>query len=195
MLLIDKDDYKLSDNELTEYLLESAEKHGFTDIDSISTNQFNVLLCDIGSKFFNNNILFTCNRFSLDENIIDPLCNYYIYICSLYNKCISMYNFCNMINIDYELLEGWKSCDVTSCKFKIIKRLTDKREQYIKDKLTDSNNVVGSIAVANHEYKWTNGSNAGNTTINVLSGSSLPDLIAKIADNNGVQALPPSKEL
>ena len=104
-----------------------------------------------------------------------------------------MYNFCNMINIDYELLEGWKSADVTSCKFKIIKRLTDKREQYIKDKLTDSNNVVGSIAVANNEYKWTNGSNSGNTTINVLSGSSLPDLIAKMADNNGLHALPPSE--
>jgi hypothetical protein len=100
-----------------------------------------------------------------------------------------------MINVESELLEVWKSADVTSLKFKIIKKLTDKREQYIKDKLTDSNNVVGAIAVANNEYKWTNGSNSGNTTINVLSGSSLPDLIAKIADNNGVQALPPSNEL
>jgi hypothetical protein len=195
MLLIDKDNYKLSDNELTEYLLESADKHGFSDINSITTNQFNVLLCDIGSKFFNNNILYNHNHYSLDENIIDLLSNYYIYICSLYNKCISMYNFCNMINVESELLEVWKSADVTSLKFKVIKKLTDKREQYIKDKLTDSNNVVGAIAVANNEYKWTNGSNAGNTTINVLSGSSLPDLIAKIADNNGVQALPPSKEM
>ena len=100
-----------------------------------------------------------------------------------------------MLNIDSHNLEVWQSEDLTSRKYEIVKRLTDKREQYIKDKLTDSNNVVGAIAVANNEFKWTNGSNSGNTTINVLSGSSLPDLIAKIADNNGVQALPPSKEL
>ena len=193
MLLIDKDDYKLSDNELTEYLLESADKHGFSDINSITTNQFNVLLCDIGSKFFNNNILYNHNHYSLDENIIDLLCNYYIYICSLYNKCISMYNFCNMINIEMSVVEAWKGCDLTSKNYAVYKRLTDTREGYIKSKLIDSNNVVGSIAVANQEFKWTNGSNSGNTTINVLSGSSLPDLIAKIADNNGVQALPPSE--
>lgn len=192
MNIIDNDNYKLTDNEIIDYIDNIALENEW-DIYSISTNQFNYILERVGSRFFADTSILFIHPQQLNVDIIDKLCNIYISLCYKYNKSISVYNFCNMLNISYEFLEVWKSADVTSCKYKIIKTLTDKREQYIKDKLTDSNNVVGAIAVANNEYKWTNGSNSGNTTINVLSGSSLPDLIAKIADNNGVQALPPSE--
>lgn len=194
MLLIDKDDYKLTDNEITEAIEQCCIDHNL-DILNISTNQFSAILMQVGKQFFHDNSILYIHPQKVDISLIIPLCDYYIYISKLYNKCISIELFCNLINIDMSVVEAWKGCELTSKNYAVYKRLTDTREGYIKSKLIDSNNVVGSIAVANQEFKWTNGNNSGNTTINVLSGSSLPDLIAKIADNNGVQALPPSEQL
>lgn len=196
MLLIDKDNYKLTDNEITESIENIALDNDWNIYD-ISTSQFNYILSCIGEQFFhrddnNKSILFYDNN-KYNINILLNLCKYYISICIKYNKAISIYGYSNMCNIDMDVVEAFQGYDLTSDYYFLYKSLNKSREQYIKDKLTDSNNVVGAIAVANHEYKWTNGNNSGNTTINVLSGSSLPDLIAKIADNKGVQALPPSE--
>lgn len=198
MLLIDKDNYKLTDNEITESIENIALDNDWNIYD-ISTSQFNYILSCIGLKYFyrndNNISILFCNNNQYDINILYNICKYYINLCIKYNKAISVYGYSNLINADSEVIERFQGYDVTSLYFSLYKSLNKSREQYIKDKLTDSNNVVGAIAVANQEFKWTNGNNSGNTTINVLSGSSLPDLIAKIADNKGTQALPPSNEL
>lgn len=59
----------------------------------------------------------------------------------------------------------------------IYKKLKVGRENYLSNKLEDSSNIVGTIAVVNHEYGW-NADNSGNNraNINVISLSDLPKL-------------------
>jgi len=188
MDIINRGDYILTDTEILDYIAEIIERLKLNP-DTMSSGQFNIVLEAVNHKYFKyNDILSHDVTSSIDDNIIYNILQLYIYLCRLFNKSISIKGFSSLSGIDYLIIESWKGENINSNKYKIAKIINDYREDYIKDKLLDSNNIVGAIAVANHEYKWTQPTTEGHTTINILSGSELPGVLQSL--NNKGLAVP-----
>jgi hypothetical protein len=135
-------------------------------------------LSKAGYKFFeHSNIIQDVKGNVLDYNILYNIALFYVDICHRYNKVISTLAFSKLSRVDFYVLESYKDYNISTIEFKIAKTLDNNRQDYIKDKLIDSNNVVGAIAVANNEYKWTSPDTGSGTTINIIGGSELPSMI------------------
>lgn len=180
MDIINKDGYILTDHELKQTIKDIAQDNNI-DLTSCSNSQFNYVLKQTGAKYFyNNNILYNNYylSYNLDIDILYTISDFYISICLLYNKITSVLGFSYLCCISNENILLFQGEDVTSKKYKLYKNLTNTRENNIKDKCLDSNNIVGAIAVANNEYKWSNTEGAKSTTINILTnGQELPGLL------------------
>ena len=178
MDIINKGDYVLTDQEVIDYMQEIAADKG-QDLMSMTTNQFTAILQQTQRRFFEHSNMILDNNTGdiLDYNIIYNLVDLYIFLCMSYNKVISTYGFSCLCGIEYMTLESYGGYNINSKQFNLYKRLKNTREDYIKNKLVDSNNVVGAIAVANNEYKWTSPDTGSSTTINIIGGSELPSMI------------------
>lgn len=49
------------------------------------------------------------NKYIYDLFLIDEVANFYIFFCSLYNKIPSLIDFSYFINIDYNIINGWRT--------------------------------------------------------------------------------------
>lgn len=186
MDIINKGGYILTDNEILDYMCEVASADNMPSIEDMTTHQFNYLLSRAGRKFFNhNNISIDNNNNILDFDILYNIALFYIDLCHKYNKVISLGGFSKLSCIDIYVLQSYIDYNISSKEFKLVKMLDNNRQDYIKDKLIDSNNVVGAIAVANNEYKWTSPDTGSGTTINIIGGSELPSMIEAL-NNKGL---------
>ena len=186
MDIINKGDYVLTDTEVIEYMQEVAADKG-QDLMSMTTNQFTAILQQTQRKYFKHFDLLVDDRTGdiLDFDIIYILLDLYIHLCMTYNKVISIYGFSCFSGVDDMTLERYAGYSLQSKEYGIYKRLTNIRENYIKNKLVDSSNVVGAIAVANNEYKWTSPDTGSGTTINIIGGAELPNMINAL-NNKGL---------
>ena len=178
MDIINKGDYVLTDQEVIDYMQEVAADKG-QDLMSMTTNQFTAILQQTQRRFFKHFDLLVDDRTGdiLDFDIIYILLDLYINLCMSYNKAISIMGFSFFTGVDHMTLERYAGYSLQSKEYAIYKRLTNIREDYIKNKLVDSSNVVGAIAVANNEFKWTSPDTGSGTTINIIGGAELPNMI------------------
>ena len=187
MDIINKGDYVLTDTEVIDYMQEVAAEQG-EKLENITSNQFGYILTRVADKFFKHTHILQDmdadgNNYNYDY--IYNIAMFYRSICLKYNKVISVYGYSMLTGIDVDILERYKGLDITNKYYKIIKILTNERENYIKNKLVDSNNVVGAIAVANNEFKWTTPDSGSGTTINIIGGAELPSMIEAL-NNKGL---------
>lgn len=73
-------------------------------------NIFTACLMYTGKKIFVNDFFViseNANKKIYNYVLIDKLIDYYIYICKLYNKISSVYDFCLFINIRYKMFLSW----------------------------------------------------------------------------------------
>lgn len=186
MDIINKGGYILTDNEILDYMIDTAATDNMPTLEDMTTHQFNYILSKAGYKYFeHSNIIQDVKGNVLDYNILYNIVLFYVDICHKYNKVISTLAFSKLSRVDFYVLESYKDYNISTIEFKIAKTLDNNRQDYIKDKLIDSNNVVGAIAVANNEYKWTNPDTGSGTTINIIGGSELPNMIEAL-NNKGL---------
>ena len=192
MDIINKGGYILTDNEILDYMTETAVTDNMPTLEDMTTHQFNYILTKAGRKFFeHSNIIQDVKGNILDYDILYNIAMFYTSLCHRFNKVISIGGYSKLTMVDYFTLESFKDYNITSKEFRLVKLLDNNRQDYIKDKLIDSNNVVGAIAVANNEYKWTSPDTGSNTTINIIGGAELPSMIEAL-NNKGlsVPAIP-----
>ena len=116
-----------------------------------------------------------CNAY--DYKLVNELVDYYIYLCQIYNKEISIVGFSNLSGINTDTIIDWGNGSVkynniyninnntsdsddgynlstSSCD--IYKKLIAMREESLSNKLADGKqNPVGVIAILNRHYNWT----------------------------------------
>ena len=130
------------------------------------------------------------NMYNYD--LVNDILDYYIYICNLYNKEISIIGFSKLTNIDDETINLWgnDSNKLSSKSFGIYKKLCQMREESLSNKLVDGKqNPVGTIAVLNRQFGWaspyTSDANRGKSS---LTAAELPKLgnndCVKLIDNS-----------
>lgn len=159
--------------EIEEIILETAQDFYIDDLRKCPTTTFKGVLRVTGQRLFRHSkilinykpensdgsINLLNNRLNFNINILNNQCYYiYNYICEKYNKIKSLEGYLLLYAIcddDYNLV--LKSNPIFQ---EIEQKLQTTRNNSLKDKLIDSKNVVGTLAVFNDENNRTiNGDN------------------------------------
>ena len=132
------------------------KKHVFNDksilksskpLDGYVNNNYN----NHHAKLNNSN----CNAYDYDK--VNNICDYYIYLCMLYNKEVSAIGFSLLTGIDNITISAWKNGDrkLSQTSKEIGEKIYSFREESLSNKLATANkNPVGILAILNRHYQW-----------------------------------------
>lgn len=158
------------ENDIQLYLSEFCEENGIEDIKKESQSVWNGALMYIRRRVFptsdllkskgniyinNNNIPSNFNAYNYE--LVNRICDYYIYMCMMNDKEISIIGFSNLTGINYDTINDWgnNSVKLNSLSFEIHKKLNKYREESLSNKLvTGKQNPVGILGVLNRHYAW-----------------------------------------
>ena len=160
------DDY--SDAEYLKHKIDSAitefcEEYEIENLVKESQNRFNACL-----RYIYNHVFKASNKYSLDNRsktlldinnikLVYEILSYYIYLCDLYSKAISINGFSVMSGIDRTIIYDWFNGvnRLNSGYSDIFKTLDAERERSLADLLISGNRPnIGILAVLNHEKGW-----------------------------------------
>lgn len=122
-------------------------QHVFTDKRSLKTVPYMVTK---GTTIKTNN-----NEY--DYDLLNDISDYYIYICSVYDKNVSLYGFSCLTGIDYNIALRWNNSEqykVSSKGISVYQKLYAAEEQCLKGMLTGKRNPVGILGILNHTFNW-----------------------------------------
>lgn len=139
----------------------------------------------------------TCNRY--DIQIVNSICDYYIYVCMLYAKEVSMIGFSNLTGIDTQTIQQWgnDARKLSTSGVEVFKKLNEFNEESLSNLLiSGTRSPVGAIAALNRRHGWASPyTSDSRRERQALNDAELPRL-----DSNGSGAslegrsLPPSEE-
>lgn len=181
------------ENDIEYYLEEFKEKQNIDDFRSVPQSVWNGALRYVCRYVFKgNNLLKQRNNTAVDNNIIpsnfnaynydtvNDVVDYYIYLCQVYNKEISIIGFSNLTGIDTDTINDWgnNSTRLSTSSCVIYKKLIAMREESLSNKLADGKqNPVGVIAMLNRHYGWASPYTADSRKQQVaLTAADLPKL-------------------
>lgn len=157
------------ENDIQMYLQLFCEEQGIEDLRTQSQSVWNACLMYIRKHVFfdksmlkqknntvNSNAICNSNYNAYDYEIINNICDIYIYYCSMYDKEVSIIGFSNLTGISSECIEKWGYEErLSTTSFSINQKLTRFREESLSNKLvTGAKNPVGVIAVLNRQFGW-----------------------------------------
>lgn len=199
---------EIFENDIDLFLHQFQEENDIENIKSESQSVWNACLMYIQKHVFkdramlkqNNNIYTNssniptnCNAYNYE--LIDSICDYYIYICTLYDKEISILGFSKLLGIDDNVILEWGNNYTNSNKLSttasnIYKKLVKNREESLSNKLATGNkNPVGILAILNRHYQWNlPGVSKESAKTGALSAAELPKLGGKMSVPGGLLA-------
>jgi hypothetical protein len=195
------------ENDIDLYLHQFQEEQGIEDLRAVPQAVWNGALRYIYRHTFkgNDQLLKSNNIYNISDNNIPSNCNmynyslvneladYYIYLCQIYNKEISIIGFSNLTGIDNDTFYNWANNynKLSTAGFDIYKKLSAMREESLSNKLADGKqNPVGVIAILNRNYGWASPYTAdANKGRRALTDSELPKL-----SGNGTQFIEKKSE-
>lgn len=138
-----------------------------------SNNKYN-------TDIYNNNINITTNYNMYNYELVNKVLDYYIYLCQVNNKEVSIIGFENLTGITQETIYTWGHNEnkLSSSCSDIYKKLVKMREESLSNKLADGRqNPVGVIAMLNRHYGWASPYTAdANRNKQALPAAELPKL-------------------
>lgn len=199
------------ENDIFLYLKMFCEEQGIEDMRQASQSVWNAALMYIKRHVFNDRSILkmssplegyinnnsdcndnkyklnnsNCNAYDIDK--VKYICDYYIYICAMYDKEVSINGFCYLTGIEPQTVYNWGDNvnKLSTASFEVFKKLYDGREESLSAKLATANkNPVGILAILNRHYAWNlPGVSKEQTSKRALSASELPKLGPKTEDN------------
>lgn len=109
---------------------------------------------DYQGKFSNLNKS-TCNRYNVE--MLDELCDYYIYLCMSYSKEVSITGFSYLTGVSTTIISQWgdEVRKLSTSASSIYKKLVNANEESLSNMLISSGkSPVGPIAALNHRHGW-----------------------------------------
>lgn len=192
--IMDLEEQEVVENCIKYYLSEFCEEQGITDLKKESQNVWNGCLLyvykyvfkssdrlKISNAIMSNSIISSnCNAYDIDK--VNIVCDYYIYICSIYDKEISIIGFSKLTGISQDCIYEWGRNErkLSSAGCEIYKKLSIEREESLSNKLvTGKQNPVGVLGVLNHHYGWNMpGARGEPENKKVLTAAELPKLLS-----------------
>ena len=204
------------ENDIQMYLTMFCEENGIEDMKKESQSVWNAALMYIKRHVFNHNSVLksstplsgynnnnynnqysnlnnsNCNSYNID--IVNNICDYYIYLCMMYDKEISINGFTFLTGISQDCIYAWgnNTRELSTSGNEIYKKLNQYREESLSNKLVTGNkNPVGVIAVLNRQYGWASPyTSDSNRQKKALTAAELPKLdtsnCVKMIDNSNI---------
>lgn len=162
-------DIEVFENDIDYYLQEFKESQEIEDLRTVPQSVWNACLMYIqrhvfsnktilkAPNIYNSNSIMDSNYNMYNYDLVNDILDYYIYICNLYNKEVSIIGFSKLTNIDDETINLWGNDNnkLSSKSFGIYKKICQMREESLSNKLVDGKqNPVGTIAVLNRQFGW-----------------------------------------
>lgn len=158
-------DVVIHDNDIDSCIYDVCKEHNI-DPKSCKQGEWKYVLRLVGQRLFRgtdilkdksiNNIqgnkVAPSNDNRYDYKKVNDLCDYYIAISNKYNKLVSIIAFSYLSDIEESTLHAWREASGT--RSEIVKKLTEGRQDSLKDKLFDSSNPVGAMSIGNTEFAW-----------------------------------------
>lgn len=199
VLIVKCNEVEIYENDIERALAEACERENVSDLLEVGQRQWKAVMRTVGKILFpdnnvlrdKNNILLEGNNIPTNNNrfdydVINILCDYYMYLSDRYNKLISAVAFSLFLNIPRDTIGSWKDIDnkLSATSFHIYKKLKDNRLDCIMDDSFDNGNVTGTMFVGNVEYQ-TNmpGVSRETNQKQALTAADLPKLGGKQAQN------------
>lgn len=159
------------ENDMELYLSQFCKEKKIEDIRQESQSVWNAALMYIKRHAFNNSDCLKSkemhnidgfmggysNYNAYDYKLINHICDYYIYMCMMYDKEVSAIGFSLLTGIDRYTIATWRDEGTKSSPLSsdIGKKISDFREESLSAKLaTAKRNPVGILAILNRHYGW-----------------------------------------
>lgn len=182
------------ENDIVLYLSEFCKEQKIEDMRKESQSVWNAALMYIKRHVFNdnsvlkssnniinNNSIMDSNYNAYNYDIVNSVCDCYIYLCMLYDKEVSAIGFSILTGIDRYTIATWRDegTKLSSKSSDIGKKISDFREESLSNKLATANkNPVGVLAILNRHYAWNMpGVSRENASKQTLTAAELPKLV------------------
>lgn len=118
-----------------------------------------------------------CNAYNIE--LVNSVCDYYIYICNLYNKGVTISGFSKLTGIGESTIREWgnDTRKLSTSSTDIYKKLSREYENSAESKLWGNKNPVAVMAILNKRFGWNlPGVSKERTSERALTASELPKL-------------------
>lgn len=190
----DKDQkVEVFENDVDLYLKLFCEEQNIEDLKAESQSVWNAALMYVKRHVFstsdilkssnniiNNNSIMDSNYNQYNYDLVDSVCDYYIYLCMRYDKEVSAIGFSLLTGIGRYTIATWRDGrnKLSTKSLDIAKKIYDYREESLSNKLvTGKQNPVGVLGVLNRHYAWNlPGVSKERTSERALTAAELPKL-------------------
>ncbi len=165
-IIFSVEDFKIYDNDIDLAIANACQQLEIDDLKKEGLRPWKAVLQLVGKQLFSNKKILKSKELQIyddnkiptnnnryDYNILNSLCDYYIYLSNKYNKIVSIEGFSYFTNIDRRVINSWKHHEPNSLSYGIYEKISDTRLDGVKDNALDNANVTGTIAVGNWEYQ------------------------------------------
>jgi len=155
-----RDEPEVYQNQIDIYLKMFCEENEIENMKKESQSVWNAALMYIQHHVFNTGIpgRMRCGNRYDDADVLMAICEYYIFLCYLHDKEVSLRGFCKLTGINEDTLFTWKTKEYRGSSTKhseLYKKLNLEREESLSSKLATANkNPIGTLAILNHWYGW-----------------------------------------
>ena len=164
------DDLKAESQSVWNAALMYIKRHVFNTSDILKSN----------NNIINNNSIMDSNYNQYNYDLVNSICDYYIYLCMMYDKEVSAIGFSLLTGIDRYTIATWRDGQnkLSTKSLDIGKKKYDYREESLSNKLvTGKQNPVGVLGVLNRHYAWNlPGVSKERTSERALTAAELPKL-------------------
>lgn len=164
------DDLKAESQSVWNAALMYVKRHVFNTSDILKSN----------NNIINNNSIMDSNYNQYNYDLVNNICDYYIYLCMMYDKEVSAIGFSLLTGIDRYTIATWRDGQnkLSAKSLDIGKKIYDYREESLSNKLvTGKQNPVGVLGVLNRHYAWNlPGVSKERTSERALTAAELPKL-------------------
>lgn len=164
------DDLKAESQSVWNAALMYIKRHVFNTSDILKSN----------NNIINNNSIMDSNYNQYNYDLVNSICDYYIYLCMMYDKEVSAIGFSLLTGIDRYTIATWRDGQnkLSTKSLDIGKKIYDYREESLSNKLvTGKQNPVGVLGVLNRHYAWNlPGVSKERTSERALTAAELPKL-------------------
>lgn len=158
------------------------KRHAFNDPDCLKSKEMHNIDGFLGGY---------SNYNAYNYDLVNRICDYYIYMCMMYDKEVSAIGFSLLTGIDRYTIATWRDEGTKSSPLSsdIGKKISDFREESLSAKLaTAKRNPVGILAILNRHYGWNlpGVSREQQNHKQALTASDLPQLGGQIRQNTSM---------
>lgn len=156
------DDLTTYENRMNQAINDFCMMNGIQSMKEEPQNVYMACLMFVNRQVFRAKMGLQNNQKSVldysDVDILTGVAEWYIFTSAMYNKTVSVNDYCRLIGIQYETFRRWgnDSSDniLSQRRYAIFKAITNTREETLANLLQTAKSPVGILGILNRQFNW-----------------------------------------